>query len=1112
IKKDQEEDKIRSKPDKNGKCGEDGKWESLKIKKKMKMKIQLSRGVDPQVGYSSGEIIDPVSLCCHEMNCSPLSVPVVQMMLLVPSCDVHAHAPNVIVTCQSSDGCLWLRVFCLNLIDIRRMKHSQGEDYDDEYQGDIFQNDPEDPPTSAMMLLARVITQQYSTLTNNRLCSSSNTRNQVVVQANRVNIQSKNVGNDGRIARRSYNVQEESADVRKVTMLVIVQSQKFEILKFNQQNIDSDEGPSYDSTFISEVQTPSTSYINPLFASNHEQTYHKQPNIINSTIGDDQINSNIILDDPNVKVNSSSVEHDKNAHDPHDNELEQLARNAYKEAEKQQIISNKSLDFELQLQHEKEKMKCESSLKYMCESSWISKMKKLENENVSFEFQVQSLLKEREIIKLEYQKLFDSIKKTRTQTQGEINELIENVNQKTYAYADIQANNQDLLITIFELNARLKNAEKGLKDATSVRRLSSRGSSFKNSVLTNNKNHSKDVEVSVRTQKKTNFTSKKNVVQTKKIVTNVDVKNAHKAKDVLCISCDKNVLTLCHDKCLEKYKLNVNSNVRRALFTTPRTEKSKSLDTTPVVIKTRFVVVSPLSAKNKVSRAIRSTSLLVQEQSLSKYMRIKIKTMIHTRHNKTPYELLRGRKPNVEYFHVFGSLCYPTNDREDLEKMKPKADIGIFIGYSKSSRGFWIYNRRTRKIMKTVDVKFDGITDMASKHNCLEPKTNRFNDNDSSAKFSNISSKEYLDNSFGPMYEEYFEKRSPEVSINSAAQPTHNNDDTHSPDVCCIRCSLKLHHLSNGHQNNILNGLLKKEVYVSQPDGFVDPEFQDHVYKLKKALYGLKQAPRAWYDQLSSFLIEHHFTKAGSRNRPPMLNKENYVPWSSRLLRYAKSIPNGKLIYNSIMNGPYVKRMIPEPGDADREVPINETFHEQTYDELTEKELKHVESSHSDYTSRFTFTDGESIESYYHRFSKLMNDFKRNKHFSEKIAMFHPDLPSSSTYIQQPQPNNNYNPQPSFNQNYMQQPMPNPEYITDPTTTMNMALVLKAKAFKLNYSTKTNNNQRISSNLRNRKIAQPGMNLGQDNQMQMVKGNEGNQFRQYARQNVQNAVQNVRNL
>ncbi|GJS66390.1 hypothetical protein Tco_0680954 [Tanacetum coccineum] len=69
---------------------------------------------------------------------------------------------------------------------------------------------------------------------------------------------------------------------------------------------------------------------------------------------------------------------------------------------------------------------------------------------------------------------------------------------------------------------------------------------------------------------------------------------------------------------------------------------------------------------------------------------------------------------------------------------------------------------------------------------------------------------------------------------------------------------------------------------------------------------------------------------AGSKNRPPMLNKNNYVPWSSRLLRYAKSKPNGKFLYNSIMHGPFFKRMIPEPGDLDRDVPVAETIHEQT--------------------------------------------------------------------------------------------------------------------------------------------------------------------------------------
>ncbi|GJX17225.1 hypothetical protein Tco_0218057, partial [Tanacetum coccineum] len=196
---------------------------------------------------------------------------------------------------------------------------------------------------------------------------------------------------------------------------------------------------------------------------------------------------------------------------------------------------------------------------------------------------------------------------------------------------------------------------------------------------------------------------------------------------------------------------------------------------------------------------------------------------------------------------------------------------------------------------------------------------------------------------------------------------------------------------------------------------------------------------------------------------------------------------------------------------------------------------------------KFNSTKGESIESYYHRFLKLMNDFSRNKHILEKIAsnfkflsnlqpewkchvttvhqtkdlydmdytqlydflkmhqedvnevraervakahdplalmenyqnlynyrVFLPDKPSPIIYMQQLQPNNNCIPQPSFNMNYMQQPMPNPEDILDSTTVMNMELIHLAKAFKLNYSTPTNNNQRISSYPHNRQITQPG--------------------------------------
>ncbi|GKF75631.1 retrovirus-related pol polyprotein from transposon TNT 1-94 [Tanacetum coccineum] len=73
-----------------------------------------------------------------------------------------------------------------------------------------------------------------------------------------------------------------------------------------------------------------------------------------------------------------------------------------------------------------------------------------------------------------------------------------------------------------------------------------------------------------------------------------------------------------------------------------------------------------------------------------------------------------------------------------------------------------------------------------------------------------------------------------------------------------------------------LNGNLREEVYVSQPDGFVDPDKPNYVYKLKKALYGLKQAPRAWYDMLSSFLLSNDFSK-GSVNPTLFIHREAFA-------------------------------------------------------------------------------------------------------------------------------------------------------------------------------------------------------------------------------------------
>nr|GFC61370.1 integrase, catalytic region, zinc finger, CCHC-type, peptidase aspartic, catalytic [Tanacetum cinerariifolium] len=73
-------------------------------------------------------------------------------------------------------------------------------------------------------------------------------------------------------------------------------------------------------------------------------------------------------------------------------------------------------------------------------------------------------------------------------------------------------------------------------------------------------------------------------------------------------------------------------------------------------------------------------------------------SIIHRRFNKTPYELINGRKPDISFLHVFGALGYPKNDHEDIGKLGEKGDIGFFIGYSADSCAYRIYNRQTKKI------------------------------------------------------------------------------------------------------------------------------------------------------------------------------------------------------------------------------------------------------------------------------------------------------------------------------------------------------------------------------------------------------------------------------
>jgi len=75
--------------------------------------------------------------------------------------------------------------------------------------------------------------------------------------------------------------------------------------------------------------------------------------------------------------------------------------------------------------------------------------------------------------------------------------------------------------------------------------------------------------------------------------------------------------------------------------------------------------------------------------------------------NKTAYELFKGRKPNISYFHQFGCTCYILNNKVYLKKFDAKAQKGIFLGYSERSKAYKLYNSETLCVEESMQVKFD---------------------------------------------------------------------------------------------------------------------------------------------------------------------------------------------------------------------------------------------------------------------------------------------------------------------------------------------------------------------------------------------------------------------
>ncbi|GJR96273.1 retrovirus-related pol polyprotein from transposon TNT 1-94 [Tanacetum coccineum] len=125
---------------------------------------------------------------------------------------------------------------------------------------------------------------------------------------------------------------------------------------------------------------------------------------------------------------------------------------------------------------------------------------------------------------------------------------------------------------------------------------------------------------------------------------------------------------------------------------------------------------------------------------------------------------MKDKKPDLSFFHVFGSICYPTNDHEDLGKFDAKEDIGIFVGYAPAKKAFKIYNM-TWIITKTIHVTFDELTIMASEQFSSRPKLHYMTPatsskglvlNPVSQQPCILPDRDDWDHLFQPMFDEYF--------------------------------------------------------------------------------------------------------------------------------------------------------------------------------------------------------------------------------------------------------------------------------------------------------------------------------------------------------------------
>nr|GFA44786.1 hypothetical protein [Tanacetum cinerariifolium] len=291
------------------------------------------------------------------------------------------------------------------------------------------------------------------------------------------------------------------------------------------------------------------------------------------------------------------------------------------------------------------------------------------------------------------------------------------------------------------------------------------------------------------------------------------------------------------------------------------------------------------------------------------------RSIIHRRFNKTPYELINGRKPDISFLHVFGALCYPKNNREDIGKLGAKGDVGFFIGYSADSCAYRIYNSQTKKIMETMNVSFDELSAMAFEQRSSKPGLKKimetmnvtfdefsamaFEQNSSRPGLQSMTSGQIsseleltyapsiitpqrpserdLDILFEPLHNEYLggqplkaPRTIPTASVlqnlqgpttsmsiqDSAPTPTNSLNtpvSSHNVDVPSQQHAQQQRNLTPSPTAFAADNVPNA---VLEGDLFVNP-----LPHLPLSTVWVKQAPRAWYDELFTFLLQNGFSK-----------------------------------------------------------------------------------------------------------------------------------------------------------------------------------------------------------------------------------------------------------